>query len=374
MVRIKLVTAAALVSASVVMMAGCAKEATTVATATTDAERMLREKERRLAALEAELATSKSQVATLEKKVESGTTVVAAAPTGLGGDLFPPNAKAGECYTRVLVPANYETKTERLLKRAASDRVEIIPAKYEWVEEQVLVTEASERIEVVPAEYGYAEEQVLVKPASTRLVEVPAEYGWEEEKILVKPAHQIWKKGRGPIERVNDGTGEILCLVEVPAEYRTVRKKVVKSPATTRTVEIPAEYKTVRKKVVKNPATTRTVTIPAEYKTVRVRKMVSPPRENRIPIPEEYQTVTRRVKVTEEHMAWREILCETNAHPGIISQIQRALTSAGYNTGGADGRIGPQTLSAVAAYQRAKGLPVGGLTMRTIESLGIKLR
>ncbi len=374
MVRIKLVTAAALVSLSVVMVAGCTKEATTVATATTDAERMLRDKERRLAALESQLAASKSQVVELQKRVETGTTVVAAAPTGLGGDLFPPNAKPGECYTRVLVPANYETKTEQVLKRAASARVEVIPAKYEWAEEQVLVREASERIEVVPAEYGYAEEQVLVKPASTRLVEVPAEYGWEEERILVKPAHQIWKKGRGPIERVDHGTGEILCLVEVPAEYRTVRKKVVKSPATTRTVEIPAEYKTVRKKVVKKPATTRTITIPAEYNTVKVRKMVSPPQEKRIPIPEEYDTVTRRVKITEEHMAWREILCETNANPGVIRDIQRALTAAGYNAGTPDGRLGQQTLAAVAAYQRAKGLPTGGLTLRTIESLGIKVR
>lgn len=40
--------------------------------------------------------------------------------------------------------------------------------------------------------------------------------------------------------------------------------------------------------------------------------------------------------------------------------LQRRLTAAGFDTGGADGVIGQRTRDAIAAYQRAAGLPVDG--------------
>ena len=71
-------------------------------------------------------------------------------PVNMEGDLLPANAKAGECYARVLVPPVFETTSERMLVKDASESISIIPAKYEWVEEQVVVKEASEKLVVVP--------------------------------------------------------------------------------------------------------------------------------------------------------------------------------------------------------------------------------
>lgn len=44
------------------------------------------------------------------------------------------------------------------------------------------------------------------------------------------------EKGRGPVEKLDQATGEIMCLVEVPAEYRTVTKRVQVSPPGAREV------------------------------------------------------------------------------------------------------------------------------------------
>jgi hypothetical protein len=290
-----------------------------------------------------------------------------------GDELFPPMAKPGECYTRVFVPPVYKTVTEDVLKHGESERLEVIPAQYEWVEERVTVREEAERLEVVPAQYDWVEERVLVRAASTRLEQVPARYEWKEERVLAKEAHTVWKKGRGPIERVDNSTGEIMCLVEVPASYNIVKKKVMVSPPSTREIEIPAEYQTVKKQVMVKPPSQRTIKIPAEYKTVKVRKLVSEAKERRVPIPAEYQTVTRSEMVTDGRMEWREILCETNATPQTISRIQRALKEAGYNPGPIDGNYGAQTAAAVTAYQRDHGLATGGLTYKTIEKLGVKM-
>lgn len=316
-----------------------------------------------------------------------------------------------------------------------------IPAKFTTEDQQVLVSEGDSKVGVTDAKYRWAEKKVLVKEASFRMEEVPATYKWEEERIVDKPAHTIWKKGAGPIQKIDESTGEIMCLVEVPATYKTIRRKVVDTPAGTRRIEIPAEYKTVKvrelvedaaasateippqyktvkvskkvadasfawhevhnlehprstrtgqqiclvekpaqykevsRRVVKSPATTHKVDIPAKYETLKVRKLVAEAEEKRIKIPAEYQTVTTRELDSEGHMEWRSILCETNMTQARITEIQQALKDAGYNPGPIDGAVGHETMSAVNAFQRDKGLPVDKyLNLATLEALGVSAR
>lgn len=331
------------------------------------------EREAREAREEAAKAKSASTATTTASTSTSGDRTGAAYANFGGSELLPPNAKPGECYTRVHVPPTYKTVTERKLVREAAERLEIVPAKYGWGEERVLVKPESKKIEVIPATYEWKNEQVLVKPASTKLVEVPAQYDWVEEKVLVKEAHTVWKKGRGAIERVDDSTGEIMCLIEVPAEYKTVRKKVMTKAPSTKEVAIPAEYKTVKTKVMTKPPTTREVTIPAEYQTMKVQTVTSPPKEIRKEIPAEYTTVTRTELVTEGKMDWRPILCETNMTNTTVRDIQRALQAKGHNPGPIDGIYGRQTSSAVASFQRKNNLATGGLTYATLKKLGVKI-
>lgn len=177
---------------------------------------------------------------------------------------LPSDAKPGECFARVFIPAKYETKTEQVLVREASERVEIIPAKYEVVDERVMVRGPSKRLE-----------------------EVSAKFEWRDEQVLVEEAHQEWRPGRGAIEKMDFATGEVMCLVEVPASFKTVRKQVLVSPATVREVEVPAEYQ-----------------------MIKVTKMTEPPQEKHIQLPAEYQTVTRTIKVSDGHMAWQKVECE----------------------------------------------------------------
>ena len=43
-------------------------------------------------------------------------------------DLFPPNAKAGQCYARVFVPAAYETRSETALRHAGYKKTSSYPS------------------------------------------------------------------------------------------------------------------------------------------------------------------------------------------------------------------------------------------------------
>ncbi len=345
-------------------------------------------------------------------KVALADPALIAAATQLG---VPPTAKPGECFAEYAEAPTFED-----------------------VEEKVLVRAATKKLEVTAPEYEIAEEKVLVKEASEKIVEVPAVYETVTEKVLVSPATTQWKRGRGPIERVDHGTGEIMCLVEIPAVYKEVKKRVLKTPATTKRIPISAEYKTVKvrrlktpaqtkeidvpaeyktitkrvqktpgsagwrtvgttgsgkasgrqicraeipartmkitKRVVKTPATTRKVEIPAESLTVKVQKVTAPAQEKRIEVPAEYQIVKRSKQVSSERLAWREVLCETNASPTLVTDIQRALDKAGFDPGAIDGVLGRQTLAAVESFQRSKNLGRGGLTLATLEALGVSTR
>lgn len=338
------------------------------------------------------------------------TDVAAAIAIGL-----PASPQAGQCFAQFYEPARYDSKTEQVVAREASEKIDVTPARYEWSEQRVVVKEASEKI-----------------------VEVPAQYDTVTERVLETPASTSWKVGRGPIERIDNMTGEIMCLIEVPAKYKTVKKRVLKTPAVSKKVQVPAEYKTervrklvsaaqenrvaipaeyqtitkrmkvadarvgwrpkgtqgvgdatgktlclaevpakyktVKKRVVKRPAQIKKVEIPGEYKTVRVRKLISPAQEKRIAVPAEYQTVTKRAKVTDARQEWRSVLCETNTSETLVTDIQRALQRAGFNPGPIDGVIGRQTMVAVDEFQQRKSLPRGGLTMSTIDALGVAVR
>ncbi len=288
-----------------------------------------------------------------------------------GTALLPPNPKAGECYARVLIPAGYRTESEDVLKSAASYRMEVTEPVYEWVTEEILVKEASEVAELVPAKYEWKTETVMVEDAHEHLKQIPAVYETVTEKVLVKPAYTTWKKGRGPIEKIDNATGEIMCLIEVPAVYKTVASKVVKTPARVEVTKHDAVYKEIKKRVMVEGPKMVTRTIPAEYKAVKVRKVVQPAQETRVEIPAAYQSVSRKVKVSDSVLEWRTILCETNTSGDVVRRIQRALSDKGHHPGPIDGVIGRETLAAMKAYQQANNLAVGQLTIETIQSLGV---
>ena len=196
----------------------------TLASASADAaeaERVISEQESRISNLERELAAAQTAAA-------EGSSTSMSASSG-DDDLFPPNVKPGECYARVLIPAQYSAKDETVVVKEKSSRVEIIPARYETATETVLIKEASTRLEIVPATSETVTETVVVQPESVRIEQIPATYRTETEQVLVSPARTEWKRGSASsfgnnvLQSKTADTGEIMCLVEVPASIAPSR-------------------------------------------------------------------------------------------------------------------------------------------------------
>ena len=124
---------------------------------------------------------------------------------------------------------------------------------------------------------------------------------------------------------------------------------------------------------MKAPPSTEKVEIPAEYTTIKVRKQVQPAKEKRVPIPEKKETITKTKKVADGKMEWKPILCQTNMTVAVVKKIQASLKDAGFYNGPIDGVIGAGTLAGLRSYQNQKGLATGGITMESLNKLGVKL-
>ena len=359
--------------------------------------------------IEVEAARTEWVTALGKKGIPSSPALLVAAKTS-GVDID--DADAGECFREYYTPAKFEQK-----------------------EKQVKIKDESEIITIKDAEFEAGEEIVTVKDSYKVKKLIPAVYETVEEKVELEPAKAVWKKGAGPVERIDNSTGEIMCLVNIPAKYETFSKKVLKNKAEIEETEMPAETKVVKIQKLVTDATQEKSTVDAEYTSLVTREKVSDasfswrnateegsgtytglqiclkefPAINKIvkkqvldkeaSVEEEkiaaelkaiktlkvateaevkretsdpvMKTVEKRFKTTSEKLEWRRVLCKTNMTKDINMKIQRALKDAGYYNGTVDGNIGRGTMNSVNKYQQDKDLPRGGLTIKVLEELGI---
>jgi len=302
---------------------------------------------------------------------------------------------------------------------------------------RVLISEATEKLSSPPAKYRSDTEEILVKAAYKRLIEIPAVFSKKQDRVLVEAAHSIWQKGEGPIQKIDNQTGEIMCRVDIPAEYETIDVEVVatgpqltdvseeavyktvgvqklESDATEQREPVPAEFKTMHREQVQTPgrytwlasrssddsdATGRVVCHQAkpaneiEYKRtvvktagrfereeveetfedVTVSELIADAQSVKIPVAGASEKIDRRVKVADSRFEWQAVLCETNTNGDIISRLQAALVEEGYNPGSVDGVLGKSTLNALEDYQQKNSLAEGGVTIESIRALGVEL-
>jgi len=339
----------------------------------------------------------------------SNTCVQSASAAGMGVS----GATPGTCFFEHYKPEKYQTTTEKVLASEASERVQAIPAKYRTVSKRILVSEGTERLVKAPAQYKNVTERVQISPPRTEwkktkcgdrgcnqsevvcLVEIPPVYKTVTKKVVAKPAST--RKVTTPPQYK---TVQIQELVEpatsraipIPATYKTITKRAKVQPASyfwtpangknarSRTSKqcdkicltaTPAVYNKVSKRVVSRPASTRTVTTPARYTSVKIKKLISPASERRMAIPATYKTITKKRMVADGYAKWVPIVCKTSMTRPTIQRVQQALKSAGYYNGPIDGVWGSASRSATRSYQKAKGLPVAGLSVATMEALGL---
>ena len=265
-----------------------------------------------------------------------------------------------EVVCLVEIPAVYKTVTKKVVAKPVSTRKVNTPPVYKTVNIQQLVTPASSRNIPVPATY-----KTVTK---TRKV-ANGQYGWTNSPANCSNARSTGMSaadgGTGNANGEGYGSGAGMSAgARLSSSARATGNKVCLTAT-------PAQYNKVSKRVVATPARTKVVTTPAKYTTVKVKKLIAPASERRMAIPATYKTVTKKRMVADGYAKWVPIVCKTSMNATMIRNVQKALRGAGYYHGPIDGVWGSASRSATRAYQKAKGLPVAGLSVATMQSLGL---
>ena len=334
--------------------------------------------------------------------------------------------KTAATTREVSVPAEYATVTRRVLERAASSKEVVIPGQVQTITRQIIDVEklkkqgyrfddngdivatpqgdrvlrasslqttkdsasktpsagaesgeeAYVREVVTPAQFTDVARQVLDQPARVITVEVPGTTKVVKSRVEIIPAKTeevlIAPAVYGSISKQVLDTPESTREVVIPAEYSTVERQVIDTPASVRKIPVPALTQVVSRRVIDQAASVREEIVPAVYTTVKRQVVDVPPQVREIKVPAQYEDLPYQVKVADARLERRSVLCETNATPSKIMEIQRALLTAGHNPGAVDGVIRANTMRAVNAYQRANSLPVDGfLNLETVRALGV---
>jgi len=266
-----------------------------------------------------------------------------------------------EVVCLVEIPAVYKTVTKKVVAKPATTRKLTTPPVYKTVNVQQLVTPASSRTIPVPATYKTITKTQKVAPGA---------YGWSNSPANCANARVAGMSAGGAgMSGANGeggyGSGAGMAVGSTLSRSARATGNKVCLTAT------PAQYNKVSKKVVATPARTKVVTTPAKYTTVKIKKLITPASERRIPIPATYKTVTKKRMVADGYAKWVPIVCKTSMNATMIRNVQKALRSAGFYNGPIDGIWGAASRSATRAYQKAKGLPVAGLSVATMQSLGL---
>jgi hypothetical protein len=293
----------------------------------------------------------------------------------LGSGNLPNQARPGQCYARVLVPATYRNEAMSIVTREAYEQVQVSEPVFRPEPRSVTTSDPYKRYEVTEPTFRTDNQVIETRPAHERLVATPAVLGTRTETVVVREPRLVWRAGSNlsGVRRMDSATGEIFCLVEEAAVTQTVSRVVQVQPSQVSRERVPARTQTIARRVLVTPASVREVDVPGTYQNVTVETLVSPADARRVPMPEQRGTINRQVVETGERYEWVPVVCE-NTQSGVdsVTAAQRALAAKGLYRGPIDGIVGSQTTHAIREYQRQQGLPGNGnLTLETKRRLGL---
>lgn len=280
--------------------------------------------------------------------------------------LTPPNAKPGECYAKVMSPAQYEDVEEKVLVKEASEEITIEPAQYETIEKKVEVIPESKKLIPIPAKYKEVIETIEVKPveriwktslkkkalpvsqvmldaAKAQGVDLahaaagscykeyfqPAKYKTVTEDVIVQNEHnetEVIPANFDTVEQEVEVIPASKKVVDIPAEFEYVEEKVLVEEAKTVwkkgqnpaqklsgatgeimcLVKVPAKYKTIKKLVVKTPAKTEVQEVPAKVEKIAVQKLVSEPKLKHTLIPAVHKSIEKQELESAASFMWTD--------------------------------------------------------------------
>ena len=119
------------------------------------------------------------------------------------------------------------------------------------------------------------------------------------------------------------------------------------------------------------PAEVKRIKIPAVYKSIQVKEIDQESKVKKFHIDAVYQNIDKKIKIADETMEWKRILCVNLINKIKILELQKALKKRNFYNGKIDGEYGTKTKKALKEYQKINNLSIGALTIEVLEDLNV---
>ena len=245
--------------------------------------------------------------------------------------------EVGKCYKRCTTPDVFSNQDVTVQTKPAYKVLKVVPANYETVTEKVLVKEASKKLKVVPAVWGTKTVSYTKSVTGSTLKVVPATFANGSQTVEVKPESARWEMTDVPpseCQSADPNDCRYMCYKAIPAEYRTVATKELASDASVQSTPGGQTAGTYTVRVVTTPARVEEIPVPEEYANIKKTVLVKDAYTTEEVIPAVYTTVSKQVLVTKGGTSLKEVDCKLvtyNALPINWNTGSATLTSAAKN-------------------------------------------
>lgn len=320
--------------------------------------------------------------------------LAATAQGALPSDLPTPNAKPGQCFARVLVPAKYEQVPMSVAVSDPYSTFQISEPVFSPARDEVrVVQDGYKDYQVTPGKWQDVSETVVIRPEHNRLVLNKANFVQKTETYIIKEPRFVWRPGTNlsGVKRLDANTGEVFCLVEERGVTETVTRQVLKDKANVGIVKVPAQTATYVRKVLVEAPKVISIDRPALTKAFKVHDLIKEAGAVEVTQPGQTKTVYQQKLVAAEHYAWVQVECDNSKVSSVdvnlggnddngyekpvtkvtASDVQKRLAKLGFYRGPIDNIYGRMTKDAMAKFQASKGLNVSGnADIASLKALG----
>lgn len=291
-------------------------------------------------------------------------------PTEPGSD----RVQANQCWAQMIVKPLRDQSVRQITVQESRNGFETSPPELSKTKQKFVVKDGYEAFKVSQPKFKQVTERILVKEETKTLVVEPAVFTEQIEKVMTESERVEMQACKNAGVRIagKPQNSQSFCAVRIPAVYKSVTKRVLTQEETVVEKTTPAVYKNIVKTVLVENGHADPVQVAPLTASIPVTVVAREAEAIMVRVEPKVVPVPLTTYTTAPQLTWRRVVCEKEASPSLIRNLQAALLKEGFDAGPTDAKLGKKTMAAVESYQTQMGVASGILTYETLKLLGLE--
>jgi len=284
------------------------------------------------------------------------------------------SVQANQCWAQMIVKPLRDQSVRQITIQESRHGFQTSPPELSKTKQKIVVKDGYEAFKVSQPKFKQITEKIQVKEETRTLVVEPAVFTEQIEKVMTESERVEMQACKNAGVRIagKPQNSQSFCAVRIPAVYKSVTKRVLTQDETVVEKTTPAVYKNIVKTVLVENGHADPVQVAPLTANIPVTVVAREAEAIMVRVEPKVVPVPLTTYTTAPQLTWRRVVCEKEASPSLIRNLQAALLKEGFDAGPTDAKLGKKTMAAVESYQTQMGVASGILTYETLKLLGLE--